>query len=454
MSVDPVTGMKRPQVLVVDDHPTTRKLMSAWLELSGYQVAQAEDGIRAWSAAEFDCPPIVVTDWNMPEMSGLDLCRSIRAKLCNEHVYILIATSRDSGDDLSEAMAAGANDFLSKPIQEDEFLARIQNAENAIRQLQIQTELAEIDGLTGLLNRRTFVERSQTAIEAAMARNRPASCLMMDIDLFKQYNDEYGHAVGDEVLRLVGSIIKEMCQHQELAGRLGGDEFCLFLTDYEEPQAVQFAEELRNRIASRSADVIGAKMMVRTTMGVSPLLGHCENLTALLEQADRALLAAKSEGRDRTQSYSSLQRQQLQTCDLSVESHLTDLKGTTADKLMTTSIAIYGEQESFRTSLASFLASNADSACVVNQNQQLVGMVSERDYLNAMASRKELDTPLRDLMNCNIARFTPETTADQIWQTLQRTPMLRSVVVDENGVPLGMIERRALLSLLRDIGNI
>ena len=189
-------------------------------------------------------------------------------------------------------------------------------------------------------------------------------------------------------------------------------------------------------------------------MGVSPLLGHCENLTALLEQADRALLAAKSEGRDRTQSYSSLQRQQLQTCDLSVESHLTGLKGTTADKLMTTSIAIYGEQESFRTSLASFLASNADSACVVNQNQQLVGMVSERDYLNAMASRKELDTPLRDLMNCNIARFTPDTTADQIWQTLQRTPMLRSVVVDENGVPLGMIERRALLSLLRDIGNI
>ena len=116
---------QRPEVLVVEDHPTTRKLMSAWLETSGYPVHQAGDGNEARVFTQMACPPIVVTDWNMPRMSGLELCRYIREHHDNDQVYVLIATSRDTGDDLSEAMDAGANDFLSKPIREQEFLARI-----------------------------------------------------------------------------------------------------------------------------------------------------------------------------------------------------------------------------------------------------------------------------------------------------------------------------------------
>lgn len=428
--------------------------MSAWLELSGYPVSQAEDGIRAWSAAQLDCPPIVVTDWNMPEMSGLELCRSIRRKLCNEDVYILVATSRDSGDDLSEAMAAGANDFLSKPIQEDEFLARIQNAENAIRQLQMKTELAEVDDLTGLLNRRSFLERSEAALEVTKQLGQPTSCLMMDIDLFKQFNDQYGHAMGDDVLRLVASIIKEASQNREIAGRLGGDEFCILLSEYDENEAIVYADRLRKLIIDRSSELIGANVVVRTTIGVSPFTAECSTITDLLELSDRALLSAKNEGRDRTQSYTGLQRQHLNEGGNATAGQFALLRCTSAEAIMTTGMAVYGEQELFRNTLASFLASNADSACVVNENRELVGMVSERDFLNALASRKELDAPLSDVMNGNIARFTLDTTAEKIWQTLQRTPMLRSVVVDGRGVPVGMIERRSLLRLLSEIEEI
>ena len=105
MTSTPIDSTRqRPEVLVVEDHPTTRKLMSAWLEMSGYPVQQAGDGNEAWASAQVQCPPIVVTDWNMPQMSGLELCRYIREHHGNDQVYVLIATSRDTGADLSQAM--------------------------------------------------------------------------------------------------------------------------------------------------------------------------------------------------------------------------------------------------------------------------------------------------------------------------------------------------------------
>ena len=197
----------RPEVLVVEDHPTTRKLMSAWLEMSGYCVHQAQDGSEAWESAKRNCPPIVVTDWNMPRMSGLELCRFIREHHGNDRVYVLIATSRDTGDDLSKAMDAGANDFLSKPIREDEFLARIRSAENSLRRLQSKTQLADLDALTGLLNRRAFHERGQKLVDRALNHCQSMACLVLDVDLFKQFNDQFGHAIGDEVLCNVAAAL-------------------------------------------------------------------------------------------------------------------------------------------------------------------------------------------------------------------------------------------------------
>ncbi|QDT07334.1 Response regulator PleD [Rubripirellula lacrimiformis] len=441
ISIDPV---ERPRVLVVDDHFTTRKLMTAWLEMSGYTVVQAEDGGCAWDSAKTNCPPIVVTDWNMPNMSGLELCRSIRQQHGNDDIYVLIATARDTGDDLSAAMEAGANDFLSKPIREEEFLARIRSAEIALNRLQEKTALAELDSLTGLLNQRSFKQRAQRSCEISIAAGNPVSCILLDIDHFKQFNDQYGHATGDEVLRIVSDVISEHVRQTDHACRLGGDEFAVLLHNVSEQDAMKFANRIRKQIALQSCNGGNQSLRVRTTLGVATTNSGDLAISSLIEQADSALLAAKVAGRDRALSTSDLQRNE--QGKLGQQSTLVDrLREIHADEVMTKTIGVFRDSESLDDARELFLKSGIDCACVVNVQSELVGMVSERDFMNTLTTQNTSKNPLSSVMNNNITRFPPRTSLAVVWDSLQRNPMLRAVIVDNNGFPLGLVTRRAVL---------
>ncbi len=440
--------IERPRVLVADDHFTTRKLMSAWLEMSGYTVVQAEDGGGAWDSAKTDCPPIVVTDWNMPNMSGLELCRSIRERHGLDNVYVLIATARDTGDDLSEAMEAGANDFLSKPIREEEFLARIRSAEMSLSRLQEKTLLAETDPLTGILNQRSFKQRCERAIETAVAAGQPISCVVLDIDLFKQFNDEYGHATGDEVLRVVADVLSEHVRGSDLVGRIGGDEFCVLLTDANEQNALAFANRIRNEVASRSSNGANESLRIRTTLGVASVVESGVSyeiaIDELIQLADTALLAAKSEGRDRALSTSDMHRSR--QSQLNRGNTLVDrLREIHADEVMTTSIAVFRDNQHLSDARGKFIQSGVDCACVVNSMSELVGMVSERDFMSTLTTREVGDRPLSSVMNNNLTRFPLKTSVAVVWDSLQRNPMLRAVIVNTNGFPVGLVPRRAVL---------
>lgn len=441
---------KRPKVLVAEDHPTTRKLMSAWLEMSGYSVQQAEDGESAWNSAKLACPPIVVTDWNMPRMSGLELCRYIRAHHGSDQVYVLIATSREPGDNLTEAMDAGANDFLSKPIREDEFLARIRSAENALRRLQSKTELADSDELTGLLNRRSFYERGQRTLDMAHQEGLAVACAVLDIDLFKQFNDRYGHAVGDEVLRTVASAFLEECRDSDLVCRLGGDEFCMLLPGASEAAAVEVAERVRTRIGTHAVQVNGEQVRIRTTFGIAPLADGVETITELIELADKVLLAAKDDGRDRTLSLFGLCLRNSQSGPPGGESYIELLRSRRAEDIMTEVSTVFSAEESLNAACRALLQANVDCACVIGEQGELQGIVTERDLLNALSTGVATECPLREITSSNIARFGPHVGVADIWECLQRTPMLRSVIVDSRGAPIGFVRRRALLRLLHE----
>lgn len=445
-------ALERPDVLVVEDHPTTRRLMSTWLEMSGYRVTQATDGSDAWQSAESSCPPIVVTDWNMPELSGLELCRHIREFHDNNQVYVLIATSRDSGDDLTQAMEAGANDFVSKPIQEHEFLARIRGAEMALQRLQSQTKLAEMDPLTGLLNRRTLLAKGQQLLTRSRRDSTRLTCVMLDIDLFKKFNDEQGHAAGDRILIAVARCLEQECREQDLICRMGGDEFCLLLADTDEAEAIEVAERIRNKLAAEPVLLANSSVTLRVTLGIAPLSHNVDRISSIIDSADRVLLAAKNDGRNRSLSMTALRQRRSDFQADTIGSH-PKLRSTLASDIMNESTVLVFEDQTIRSAIDIIVHSDSDCACVVDRTSKLTGMISERDLLNALATGTVADVRVRTIMNSNFARFHESTQILKIWESLQRTPMLRNVVIDEYQSPVGLVSRRALLKLLRTLDD-
>lgn len=419
--------------------------------MSGYPVTQAEDGCQAWESAQSECPPIVVTDWNMPKMSGLELCKIIRQQHDLDRVYVLIATSRYEGDDLAVAMDAGANDFLSKPVREDEFLARIRSAENALKHLQSKTELAESDPLTGLLNRRAFVDRAQSVIDDAGQIGSPVSCVMLDIDLFKKFNDDFGHAFGDEVLKIVAEGITMECRDSDLACRLGGDEFCVLLTGASENKGFEVGERIRNRIRKHTGENAGDQFSVKTTLGVATLDESHATIHDLMETADSVLIGAKNEGRNRTLSQSMLCQRKSDIVSYQDDYARELLQSTLARRIATRTPATLNEDDSIESALQAFLEVNVDCACVVNDCNELVGMVTERDFLTVFATGECSDLSVSEIMSCNIARYQPTDPVIRIWESLQRTPMLRNVIVNEKNQPIGLVYRRSLLQLIHEL---
>ena len=342
---------------------------------------------------------------------------------------------------------AGANDFLSKPIREDEFLARIQSAENALRHLQSKTELAELDALTGLLNRRSFKDRGQRLIDRARANSHPLTCIALDVDHFKQFNDQHGHALGDEVLKSVASSIREECRESDILARLGGDEFYILLPTTSEDLALGIAERIRVRIAESPVFSDNGLICIRTTMGVAPLSSETESLDELIDIADRVLIAAKNEGRDRAMCLSDQAQLHARVSTGESVRGIELFRSTPARDVMEATTTLLYQDQAIQTTLGIFLASGADCACVVNKSSELVGMVTERDLLRAMTIGSP-DDVVSTIMSSNLARFSPETPMIRIWESLQRNPMLRNIVVDENGTPMGFVRRRALLQLL------
>lgn len=430
------------KILLVDDDPALLRLLSKWLENRGYETETARDGRHAIAAIQADCPNVIVTDWEMPFMDGLELCRWIRRQELPHYVYTIFITCRVSSDDMVAALESGADDFLKKPVDKAELVARVRSG---VRVLELESKLnvlAKTDSLTGLATRRTFFELTEKEWSRSKRHYIPMSCVMLDIDFFKRINDTYGHRIGDRALREVARILQDSCRGSDVVGRYGGEEFCVLLPETTEDNALLWADRVRERIASRTDFVEGADVGITASFGVAQRLADTNSAEELVDLADQALLVAKRSGRDRVVGFQTINMSSRIQANAGGPGAM--FHGLLAENVMTTVVAGLNEDDSVGHAARYFLRFRFNSAPVVDSQGKLVGMLSERDVMSIMLWPKWWRTKIKDVMKRNVVCYEQDTPVLLIYEFLCRVS-LRSVVIVRNQRPTGVISRGSLL---------
>jgi len=294
------------RIFLAEDDRTSRSILTAILKKWGYDPVVAADGSAAWEILQRDdAPRLVLLDWNMPEMDGLEVCRRIRNEESPNPPYVIMLTGKGEKSDIVQGLDAGANDYICKPYDNDELLARIRVGR---RMVELQTALVEArdtmahqaqhDALTGIFNRRAILESLEREISRARREDGTVSIGMLDIDFFKKINDTYGHQVGDEVLiGFVRTVLGNLREY-DFTGRYGGEEFLIIAPGRQDEPFVGLYERLRRQVAETPVETSAGPISITVSIGTVTGNGTA-TIDELLSTADLALYQAKAEGRNR-----------------------------------------------------------------------------------------------------------------------------------------------------------
>ncbi len=298
-------------ILIVEDDPVTRRLLEKMLQEAGCgEVRSAANGRVALEILKHRLYPIVITDWVMPEMDGLQLCRAIRQDDLPGYIYVIVLTVKDAKADVVRGLEAGADEYLVKPVNPAELRVRLKTAQRILKlDKSLRTTNEEIrilsikDPLTGIFNRVYLMERLPQEIKRSQRYGHPLSIIMCDIDHFKTVNDEFGHKAGDQILKgFVQCLSASIRLDIDWIARYGGEEFLIVLPETELQPACLVAERLRRVVSEKVFRLKGKDIRITSSFGVSsfhPGKDQKTTFDSMMEQADEFLYEAKREGRNR-----------------------------------------------------------------------------------------------------------------------------------------------------------
>ncbi len=284
------------KVMVVDDSQVARNKIKKILQKQMFKVIVAAHGEEALNYLE-DNPDIqlVLTDYNMPVVNGIELTKEIRKQYDKNRIIIISVTSSNEQLISAKFLKIGANDFINKPFSDEELICRVNNSLEIKEYLDKMTNMAHLDFLTGLYNRRHFFEE----INHILTSDKFAIA-MIDIDDFKKINDTYGHDAGDKVIKSISTVLKRSIKGSDIVARFGGEEFCVALDNIDQKHAIGFFLKLKELISKKYVDFKDDKIYFTVSIGLS--FGEKNgDINKLINYADEALYKAKKGGKNRVE---------------------------------------------------------------------------------------------------------------------------------------------------------
>jgi diguanylate cyclase (GGDEF)-like protein len=297
-----VSKKAQPKILVVDDDPINLQILAQALT-EQYQVVLANDGKKALELSLSQNPDLVLLDISLPKMDGYQVCRALKNNSKTKNIPIIFITGHDSDESELKGLQLGAADYFTKPFKIPLVLARTAMQIDLKKKTDLLETLVDLDGLTGISNRRMFDRKYAEEWRRAKRRGSSLSLCLMDVDFFKQFNDHYGHAMGDKCLKLIAQELQKVVRRAgEFVARYGGEEFVLIMPDIDEDHAVAFTNQLRQKVVdlaiphehSSCSEVVTMSFGIAFTAMTNRKMSKEDLLTA----ADEQLYIAKNQGRN------------------------------------------------------------------------------------------------------------------------------------------------------------
>ncbi|MDA7951871.1 MAG: diguanylate cyclase [Pirellulaceae bacterium] len=432
----------KPEVLLVDDDPAMLRLLERWLTSKNYPVAVAQDGLKAIEHINYLCPRILITDWDMPEFDGIELCRWLRRQQLPHYVYVVFLTGRCHSQDIIRGLEAGADDFLKKPVDREELLARL---EAAIRVLAVEhrlTLMTQCDPLTGLPSYRVFKEKLPEEWQRAHRYGYPLSVALLSIDSLKEINSQHGRTVGNFVLQRFADLLQQNSRTSDTICRTGEKEFCILLPEAVEEAAATWAERIRRILSQVTlSPPDSSPFSFSVSVGISDTHSENHSSNQLLEEATEALRIAKKRGRNCVVCASELSQKKVSQNALI---HLLNCSTESIKKPLDTGVL---HSTTLAHAIDYLYQRDLTVLPIVDNHGALLGTTDSRYLLKRISHGEKLHAPISRFLRPNIQVFEEETSLVDIVRSLQHKGD-NMVLLTKNKRPSGFFKINDLLQSL------
>jgi diguanylate cyclase (GGDEF)-like protein len=298
---------RRPRILLIEDSQVDRRMLCHGLGGQGLDVVEAADGLMGVDTCRTDPPDLVLLDLGLPFCDGFEILNRLKSDRRTHGIPVIVVSATSETTEKARGLDMGAVDFVTKPYDLIELLARIRAALRTKRFQELLERRAHVDSLTGLANRAALEERLTSEWSLHRRHGAGLAVVMLDLDLFKKVNDDYGHAIGDEVLRSAAAALRASVRTSDMVARYGGEEFVIIAPHCDTAVAVVTTERFRRLFSASPLPMIKEGLRVTSSAGVASVPDdEVGSAAELLSWADRALYEAKALGRDRVISRAAL----------------------------------------------------------------------------------------------------------------------------------------------------